>query len=151
MQESKLYVGNLNYAVTEAQLEELFAPYGDVRSVKIVEGRGFGFVEMATPEEAEQAKEALNEALFQGRSLKIDEVALPNPENLMMGLAAADAAVARRRRTQRVACLAAADAAGRVTAAVIGAIIINSPPLPLIRDQKKASAFSRNLAFVLPE
>ncbi len=55
MQESKLYVGNLNYAVTEAQLEELFAPYGDVRSVKIVEGRGFGFKEMATPEEAEQA------------------------------------------------------------------------------------------------
>lgn len=85
MQESKLYVGNLNYAVTEAQLEELFAPYGDVRSVKIVEGRGFGFVEMATPEEAEQAKEALNEALFQGRSLKIDEARAPKPREFNDG------------------------------------------------------------------
>ena len=85
MQESKLYVGNLNYAVTEAQLEELFAPYGDVRSVKIVEGRGFGFVEMATPEEAEQAKEALNEALFQGRSLKIDEARAPKPRGFNDG------------------------------------------------------------------
>ena len=85
MQESKLYVGNLNYAVTEAQLEELFAPYGDVRSVKIVEGRGFGFVEMSSPEEAEQAKEALNEALFQGRSLKIDEARAPKPREFNGG------------------------------------------------------------------
>ena len=85
MQESKLYVGNLNYAITEAQLEELFAQYGEVRSVKIVEGRGFGFVEMATPEEAEQAKEGLNEKPYQGRNLKIDEARAPKPREFNDG------------------------------------------------------------------
>ena len=73
MQGSKLYVGNLNYAVTEEELETLFSNYGDVKSVKVIEGRGFGFVEMSTPEEAEAAQEALNEAQFQERSLRIDE------------------------------------------------------------------------------
>ncbi len=77
MHGSKLYVGNLNYSVTEEQLEELFGNHGDVRSVKIIEGRGFGFVEMSEPEEAESAKEALSEVLFQGRALKIDEARAP--------------------------------------------------------------------------
>lgn len=73
MQGSKLYVGNLNYAVTEEELETLFSDHGTVKSVKVIEGRGFGFVEMSTPEEAEAAQEALNEVLFQERSLRIDE------------------------------------------------------------------------------
>lgn len=72
MQGSKLYVGNLNYAVTNEELKELFSPYGEVSQVNIIEGRGFGFVEMSTPQEAERAKEALNGKDFQGRSLKID-------------------------------------------------------------------------------
>jgi RNA recognition motif-containing protein len=77
MQGSKLYVGNLNYSATEEELTTLFADYGNVRSVKVIEGRGFAFVEMSEPEEAESAKEGLNEALFQGRKLKVDEAHAP--------------------------------------------------------------------------
>ena len=77
MQGSKLYVGNLNYSATEEQLTTLFAEHGDVKSVKVIEGRGFAFVEMSEPEEAENAKEALNEALFQERKLKVDEAHAP--------------------------------------------------------------------------
>ena len=73
MQGSKLYVGNLNYSTTEEQLEELFGSYGEVKSVTIIDGRGFGFVEMSDPGEAESAKDALNEANFLGRTLRVDE------------------------------------------------------------------------------
>ena len=73
MQGSKLYVGNLNYATTEAELQEVFAPHGTVKEVTIIQGKGFGFVEMSSSEEAEAAKEALDGSEFQGRSLKIDE------------------------------------------------------------------------------
>jgi RNA recognition motif-containing protein len=77
MQNSKLYVGNLDYSVTEEQLEELFGNYGDVTQVNIIEGRGFGFVEMSDPEEAEKAKEALNDTNFRGRTLRVDEARAP--------------------------------------------------------------------------
>jgi RNA recognition motif-containing protein len=73
MQGSKLYVGNLDYYVTNSQLEDLFAEYGTVKEIKIIEGRGFGFVEMSSPTEAEKAKEALNGAEFKGRTIKVDE------------------------------------------------------------------------------
>ncbi len=73
MQGSKVYVGNLNYSVTNEQLEELFANHGTVKSVNIIEGKGFGFVEMSSSEEAEAAKQALNDTEFNGRPLKIDE------------------------------------------------------------------------------
>ncbi len=73
----KLYVGNLNYAVNEVQLEELFHEFGDVKNVKIIEGRGFGFVEMSSEEEAQAAQEALNGQDFQGRTLRIDEARAP--------------------------------------------------------------------------
>ena len=77
MQGSKLYVGNLNYAVTEEQLRELFGNYGEVTHVNIIDGRGFGFVELSDPEEAEKAKEALNDTEFQGRTLRVDEARAP--------------------------------------------------------------------------
>ena len=79
MQGSKVYVGNLNYSVNNQQLEELFANYGTVKSVNIIEGKGFGFVEMSTSEEAEKAKEALNDTDFNGRPLKIDEAKPQKP------------------------------------------------------------------------
>ena len=60
MQGSKLYVGNLTYSVTDKQLEELFSEYGEVKEVRVIERKGFGFVEMGSPEEAEKAMEALN-------------------------------------------------------------------------------------------
>lgn len=77
MQGSKLYIGNLNYGTTEEQLRELFGNYGEVTHVNIIDGRGFGFVEMSDPEEAEQAKEALNDTVFQGRTLRVDEARAP--------------------------------------------------------------------------
>ena len=81
MQGSKLYVGNLNYDVTEAQLEELFNEQGTVKSVKVIEGKGFGFVEMSSSEEAEAAKSSLNDSEFNGRPLKIDEARPFKPRN----------------------------------------------------------------------
>jgi len=77
MKGSKLYVGNLSYSVTNKQLEELFANYGEVRQVNIIEGRGFGFVEMSNPSDAEKAKEALDGSDFEGRTLKVDEARPP--------------------------------------------------------------------------
>ncbi len=73
MQGKKLYVGNLHYSVTKEQLEQLFSNYGEVSEVKIIEGRGFGFVEMSTQSEAEKAKEALNGSELEGRTLRVDE------------------------------------------------------------------------------
>ncbi len=61
MEGNKLYVGNLNYSVNEDQLKELFENHGTVQSVNIIEGKGFGFVEMSSNEEAEAAKAALND------------------------------------------------------------------------------------------
>ena len=58
---TKLYVGGLPYSTTEQQLSELFAPQGSVTSAKVItdkftgQSRGFGFVEMATGEEAQKA------------------------------------------------------------------------------------------------
>ena len=77
MQGSKLYVGNLPYSITKEQLQELFSNHGEVKQVNIVEGRGFGFVEMSNPSGAEKAKEALNGKDFQGRTLKVDEARPP--------------------------------------------------------------------------
>lgn len=79
METSKLYVGNLTYSVNEQQLEELFSQFGEVKSVRVIERKGFGFVEMSSPEEAEKAKETLNETEFVGRTLKIDEARPPRP------------------------------------------------------------------------
>lgn len=77
MQGSKLYVGNLKYNITNEQLEELFASYGEVKQINIIEGKGFGFVEMSSPDEAEKAKESLNGSDFEGRTIKVDEARPP--------------------------------------------------------------------------
>jgi len=79
MESSKLYVGNLTYSVTEAQLRELFEDFGDVKDVRVIERKGFGFVEMGSVEEAEKAMEALNETEFVGRTLRIDEARPQRP------------------------------------------------------------------------
>ena len=75
---SKLYVGNMNYATTEDEMREIFAAHGEVASVNLVmdrdtgRPRGFGFVEMATPDQAEAAMNALNEQEFGGRKLIVN-------------------------------------------------------------------------------
>jgi len=81
MQGSKLYVGNLKYSVTNEELKELFSGYGEVKNVNIIEGKGFGFVEMSSSEEADKAKDGLNDNDFEGRPLKIDEARPPRPRS----------------------------------------------------------------------
>jgi len=73
MQGKKLYIGNLDYTTTDEDIKSLFSGYGEVKSVRLITDRGFGFVEMATQSEAENAKGALNGTKFKGRILKIDE------------------------------------------------------------------------------
>jgi cold-inducible RNA-binding protein len=79
----KLYVGNLPYSITTEALQELFASAGDVVSVDIISDRmsgrskGFGFVEMGTEAEAQQAIETLNGREIDGRSLKVAEARPP--------------------------------------------------------------------------
>ncbi|MFH0966954.1 MAG: RNA-binding protein [Methanobacteriota archaeon] len=73
MEGKKLYVGNLTYSVSENQLRELFAEYGSVESVKVIEQKGFAFVEMSSSEEAQAALDALNQSVFEGRTMHIDE------------------------------------------------------------------------------
>jgi RNA recognition motif-containing protein len=80
MPNSKLYVGNLKYSVTNDQLAELFAQYGTVVEANVIEGKGFGFVEMSNSQEAKAAQEALNGTDFEGRPLKIDEARPPRPK-----------------------------------------------------------------------
>jgi len=77
MQGSKLYVGNFSYSVSEEDLRDLFSTHGEVREIKVIEGRGFGFVEMSSPSEAEKAKEALNGTNHKGRTLRVDEARPP--------------------------------------------------------------------------
>ena len=69
----KLYVGNLNYKTTEDTLKQLFSQFGEVISVNILQGRGFGFIEMATPESAAEAKNKLSGTDFDGRKLIIND------------------------------------------------------------------------------
>jgi RNA recognition motif-containing protein len=74
----KLYVGNLSFQSTSEDLQSLFAAHGNVESATVIQdkltnrSRGFGFVEMSTVEEANEAREKLNGSDFQGRNLKID-------------------------------------------------------------------------------
>ena len=70
---NKLYVGNLNYSVTEEELKSFFEErYNGVKEVKVIEGKGFGFVELATKEDAEDAKNKLNGFEFKGRKMRVD-------------------------------------------------------------------------------
>jgi len=73
MQGSKLYVGNLSYSTTREGLTELFSEHGTVKEVNIIDGKGFGFVEMSSIEEAEKIQEAFNGTEIDGRTIKVDE------------------------------------------------------------------------------
>ncbi len=73
---TKLYVGNLPFSASENDVRDLFAQYGEVHSVKLVSDRdtgrprGFGFVEMDSADEAQQA---LDNYALDGRNLKVNE------------------------------------------------------------------------------
>lgn len=75
----KLYVGNLSYDTTDADLEQLFAAHGTVQSAQVIMDRdtgrskGFGFVEMGSDQEAQAAIAALSGKEVGGRSLTVNE------------------------------------------------------------------------------
>lgn len=75
----KLYVGNLDYDLKIEEFKELFTGYGEVKDCFLVQGKGFGFCEFEDQESAEKAKEALDESLFQERTLKVN-FAIPKSE-----------------------------------------------------------------------
>ncbi len=73
----KLFVGNLPFAVTDFDLEDLFKGYGEVTSAKVIvdrrtgRSRGYGFIEMGTEDLAQQAIEALNGTELKGRPINV--------------------------------------------------------------------------------
>src|SRR5262245_25948620 len=75
----KLYVGNLVYGVTVADLEQLFGQHGTVQSAQVItdrdtgQSKGFAFVEMGSDQEAQAAIAALNGQQLQGRALTVNE------------------------------------------------------------------------------
>lgn len=75
----KLFVGNLAYAVTEDELRQLFEQVGPCESASVVmdrdtgQSRGFAFVMMANPGDAERAKKELDGTELHGRRLRVDE------------------------------------------------------------------------------
>ena len=75
----KLYVGNLNYATTEADISELFGTVGEVLSVNLITDRmtgrskGFAFVEMAEASAAQEAIDQMNGRDVDGRPIKVAE------------------------------------------------------------------------------
>ncbi len=76
---SKLYVGNLSFDSTEADLKDLFGRHGSVESVAVItdretgRARGFAFVEMSEASAAQDAIRALDGTDFGGRSIKVNE------------------------------------------------------------------------------
>ncbi|MBF2037434.1 MAG: RNA-binding protein [Leptolyngbyaceae cyanobacterium T60_A2020_046] len=74
-----IYVGNLSYEVTEADLSEAFSAYGSVKRVQLPTDRetgrmrGFGFVEMSSDEEEQAAIDALDGAEWMGRDMKVNK------------------------------------------------------------------------------
>ena len=79
----KLFVGGLPFSTSEERLRVVFAQAGNVESAVVVtdrgtgRSRGFGFVEMATPEEAEQAISRLNGTNLDGRTIQVEKAKAP--------------------------------------------------------------------------
>lgn len=82
---TKLFVGSLPYSVTSQELQELFAPFGNVESAAVItdkfsgQSKGFGFVEMTNDEGAQKAIQELNGSNVGGRNIFVS-VAKPKEE-----------------------------------------------------------------------
>lgn len=83
--EKRLYVGGISFQATEDELKEIFSAVGEVESVKIItdsytgQSKGFGFVEMASEEDAKKAIETLNGTTFMNRSIVVNEARPQQP------------------------------------------------------------------------
>ena len=102
----KLYVGNLPYETGEAELQQLFTPFGEVESVRVMRdmatgrARGFAFVEMGTSEGAQTAITGLHETQLGGRTLAVNE-ARPKPSSSGSGDFGGNGGGGRRHREPR--------------------------------------------------
>lgn len=76
---TRLFVGKLSYSTTDSQLEQHFMQAGKVLSARVItdrysgQGKGFGFVEMSTEEEAKKAIQELNNTTLDGRNIVVNE------------------------------------------------------------------------------
>ncbi|HBL51638.1 MAG: RNA-binding protein [Candidatus Blackburnbacteria bacterium RIFCSPHIGHO2_02_FULL_39_13] len=83
----KLFVGGLSWGTTDAQLNEFFAQIGPVASASVVtdkfsgKSRGFGFVEMASDEDAEKAKTELNGKELDSRAISVNDARPQEPRD----------------------------------------------------------------------
>lgn len=99
-----IFVGNLDFAVTETSLPSLFGPYGAVERVSVVtdrdtgRSRGFAFVEMTDPAQADLAIAELNGADLDGRALNVNEA---RPKGDGGGRASSGGGFSRARREPR--------------------------------------------------
>jgi len=75
----RIYVGNLSYSVTSEDLREVFGEYGEVASAEVVQdkfsgqSKGFGFVDIPDNSEADQAIKELNDQVYKGRKMTVNE------------------------------------------------------------------------------
>ncbi|MBE0655931.1 MAG: RNA-binding protein [Bacteroidales bacterium] len=82
-----IYVGNLNYNLSEDELRQIFEEFGEVNTAKIVidkysgRSKGFGFVEMADDQEANAAISALNDSDVGGRNIKVNKAREKTEDN----------------------------------------------------------------------
>lgn len=81
-----IYAGNLNYNLSEEDLEKVFGEYGEVTSVKIIrdkytdQSKGFGFIEMADDAAAQKAIDELNGSDVKGRELRVNQARPPREQ-----------------------------------------------------------------------
>jgi RNA recognition motif-containing protein len=75
----RIYVGNLSYSVTSEDLREAFGQYGEVASAEVVQdkfsgqSKGFGFVDLPDNSDADRAIKELNDQVFKGRKMTVNE------------------------------------------------------------------------------
>jgi RNA recognition motif-containing protein len=75
----RIYVGNLPYSVTDDDLKDTFAEFGELSSAEVVkdkfsgQSKGFGFVDMPNNSEADQAIKSLNDSMMKGRKITVNE------------------------------------------------------------------------------
>ena len=87
MQNHKLYVGNLPYSVTEGELKELFTQCGEVREINLIvdnetgRPKGFAFIEMGSPEDADDAIDKFDGYLLKERSIKVNKARPKRDDN----------------------------------------------------------------------
>ncbi len=83
----KLFVGSLEWGVTEQDLQDLFSPYGEIEEAIVIKdkfsgrSKGFGFVSFTKEEDADKAAEELNESELKGRKIIVNEARPPKSGN----------------------------------------------------------------------